>query len=74
MGPLKKVIVTGSNGLLGQKILYILKDKPEVELLATGIGENRTADKSGYEYVSADIGDPEQVAEMFESFRARLHY
>ena len=69
MGPLKKVIVTGSNGLLGQKILYILKDNPEIELLATGIGENRTTDKSGYQYLSADIGNAEEVAEMFESFQ-----
>ncbi|MBT8196507.1 MAG: SDR family oxidoreductase, partial [Bacteroidia bacterium] len=29
---------------------------------------NRTADKSGYQYMSCDIGDAEQVAELFEAF------
>ena len=34
-----KILITGSNGLLGQKLVYKLKQKPGVELIATARGE-----------------------------------
>lgn len=52
---LKKVLITGSNGLLGQKLVYKLKDRSDVELIATARGENRLLDKQGYRFLSMDI-------------------
>ena len=51
----KKVLITGSNGLLGQKLVYALKQREDVEVLATARGENRLVDQIGYQYISIDI-------------------
>ena len=36
-----KILLTGSNGLLGQKLVALLHEMPEVELVATARGDNR---------------------------------
>ncbi len=36
-----KILITGSNGLLGQKLVKLLHNNAEVELIATGRGPNR---------------------------------
>lgn len=64
-----KVLVTGSNGLLGQKIVYKLKDNLEVELIATGRGENRLINKSGYTYTEMDISDSVSVDEVVGKYQ-----
>ena len=43
-----KVLITGSNGLLGQKLLHKLREDSSVELIATSIGENRVSDAVTY--------------------------
>jgi len=52
---MKKIIVTGSNGLLGQKLVYALKERKDIQLIATSTGANRILDKNGYIYESLDI-------------------
>jgi dTDP-4-dehydrorhamnose reductase len=37
----KRILITGSNGLLGQKLVDLLTQKPDVELIATARGINR---------------------------------
>ena len=56
-----KILITGSNGLLGQKLVYALKDNKNIHLIATARGENRIRDKKGYVYESLDITDEKQV-------------
>ncbi len=58
-----KILVTGSNGLLGQKLVHKLSTDPEVELIATARGENRLKKASGYEYRSLDITNEAEVAQ-----------
>ena len=43
----KKVLVTGSNGLLGQKMVYNLIQRKDIELIASSRGTNRLVKKSG---------------------------
>lgn len=50
-----KILVTGSNGLLGQKIIYQLIDKKQHEIIAIGKGENRLIQQNGYRYFNVDI-------------------
>ena len=38
---MKRVLITGSNGLLGQKLLDLYLTIDDVELIATARGENR---------------------------------
>lgn len=56
-----KILITGSNGLLGQKLVHKLSQDPEVDLTATSRGENRLNNKSGYQYLSLDITSREEV-------------
>jgi dTDP-4-dehydrorhamnose reductase len=62
---MKKVLITGSNGLLGQKLIYQLIGYPEYQVFATSKGENRTLVKKRYEYIPLDITDEEEVEETF---------
>ncbi|MGC6415111.1 MAG: SDR family oxidoreductase, partial [Bacteroidia bacterium] len=63
-----KVLVTGSNGLLGQKITeLVLKKYPDITLVATGKGENRNAIKKGYKYRTMDITDLNSLKKVFEA-------
>lgn len=60
----RKVLVTGSNGLLGQKLTDLYLEKPEVELIATGLGESRHPRKSALIYETMDIANLSQVKEV----------
>lgn len=62
----KRILLTGSNGLLGQKLVELLIQKPGVQLIATARGDNRLPFVQGYEYHPLDITDPAQVHEVLE--------
>lgn len=59
-----KILITGANGLLGQKLVYKLKDKSDVLLIATARGENRLLQQDGYVYQEMDITNATQVKEV----------
>ncbi len=61
-----KILITGSNGLLGQKLVHLLKNDPEIDLVATARGENRLNSQEGYTYHSMDIADLRAVMEVFD--------
>lgn len=61
----KKILITGSNGLLGQKLVYRLLKEPGVEIIATSKGENRLKVQEGYIYDSLDITNEDAVKEVF---------
>jgi dTDP-4-dehydrorhamnose reductase len=63
-----KILITGSNGLLGQKLVKLLVGKNNVEILATSKGENRIGIKEGYQYQSLDITNIEKVNNVFKEF------
>ena len=50
-----KILITGSNGLLGQKLLHKLRKDPSVAIIATSKSDNRVSEKKGYRYISLDI-------------------
>lgn len=64
----KKILVTGANGLLGQKLVYALAGRNDVELIATSRGENRIIKKDGYTYESLDISDKADVERVFRKY------
>jgi dTDP-4-dehydrorhamnose reductase len=65
---MKTILITGSNGLTGQKIIYALLGKKDIRCIATSTGENRTKEKAGYIYESLDITDKEQIDQVFEKY------
>ena len=64
---MKNVLLTGANGLLGQKLVYALKSRNDIELLATGIGQNRLIDQANYSFQSLDITNKTEVDLSFQS-------
>ena len=60
----KRILVTGANGLLGQKIIYLLSSRIDIDLYATGRGRNRLLDDVNYKYVSLDITDESSVNDV----------
>lgn len=74
-----KILITGANGMLGQKIIYGLlgdplcllpdeirkKIKTDVQIIATARGENRLLRKDGYIFESLDITSKAGVEKIF---------
>ena len=59
-----KILITGSNGLLGQKIVNQLK-KRNIEFLATSIGFNRNPNCPESKYQNLDITKPDSPKVMW---------
>lgn len=62
----KKILITGSNGLLGQKLVSLLANQADIHLIATARGNNRLSFTDGYEYQEMDITNAEEVVEVIE--------
>jgi len=60
-----KILITGSNGLLGQKLVYKLRNKSQVTCIATARGDNRLVQQRGYVYEKLDITDKKNVEDVF---------
>lgn len=58
-----KILVTGANGLLGQKLVTLLSEKEGIQLIATGRGPNRNPEGS-YSYLSCDLCKAKEVDEL----------
>lgn len=58
---MKKILITGSNGLLGQKLVYKLLEDKTHQIIATARGENRLKVKDGYTFLSLDITSEKDV-------------
>lgn len=65
---MKTILVTGSNGLLGQKIIYALRNKPGIDCISTARGPNRMHAKDGYTYESLDLTDKSEVHRLFGKY------
>lgn len=64
-----RIVITGSNGLLGQKLVRQLK-KNNVAFIATSKGENRNVDCSEETYRSMDILDASGFKDLLKEFNA----
>jgi dTDP-4-dehydrorhamnose reductase len=66
---MKRILVTGSNGLLGQKITERVLEGADFELIATSKGTNRYPVSAGYTYAEMDILNVENVSSVVERFK-----
>jgi len=62
----KKILLTGANGLLGQKLVKLIAAQEGFRLVATGRGANRNPvhEEQPYSYIQMDITNPEQVMDV----------
>lgn len=65
---MKKILITGSNGLLGQKLVYKLVNHPSFSLIATARGENRLVKQDGYTYETLDITNEKETQDVFAKY------
>jgi dTDP-4-dehydrorhamnose reductase len=61
-----RIIVTGSNGMLGQRTVQYYLSKKNVELLATSVEEKSLIDS--VEYVSCDIKCREKIKKVIYDY------
>ncbi len=61
-----KILITGSNGLLGQHLIRLFCQDKRWEITAVARGENRLKNKDGYRFCSLDIADESGVSTVFE--------
>ena len=62
-------LITGSNGLLGQKLVNLLQEKNENYWLATARGGNRISNLAKEHFATMDISDKQSIQEVFESYK-----
>ncbi|MES2590246.1 MAG: SDR family oxidoreductase [Bacteroidota bacterium] len=65
---MKKFLITGSNGLLGQKLVHSLIKRKDVQVIATSFGPNRLVHTDGYIYESLDITQKPEVETVFKKY------
>jgi len=66
---MKRILVTGSNGLLGQKLTDLSLADKEIELIATSTGPDRHPAKAGYIYEELDVLDKALIEELVAKYR-----
>jgi len=64
-----KILITGTNGLLGQKLVSLAGKRNAIEILGCGRGPCRiTEPPPNFQYAECDITNPGQVLAMFGGF------
>jgi len=64
----KKILITGSNGLLGQKLAHLLIHNAEIDLIATSRGENKLKQLlPELNFIALDVTDEQQVNRVISS-------
>ena len=65
----KRVLITGANGMLGQKLVDLFITKPEYDVLYTSRGASRLNPKYTLSYQTLDISNKQQVVEIVDKFQ-----
>lgn len=63
------ILITGSNGLLGQKLVELLANEPGVVLIASSRGPNRIKSSASFHYVDLDVCDPKALDGVFRQYQ-----
>ena len=66
---MKKILITGANGLLGQKLVSLLSKNDNVMLLATARGECRFSIPENVSYQNLDITNAEDCKSLMDQFQ-----
>ncbi|NJL15762.1 MAG: NAD(P)-dependent oxidoreductase [Microscillaceae bacterium] len=72
---MKKILITGSNGLLGQKLVDLYtqaENLGQYSLIATSRGLDRRPQPDGYAYQSLDTSQPEAVFSLLAQLRPEV--
>lgn len=64
-----KILITGSNGLLGQKLVQLITEEGNHDLIATARGKNRLPFDKGYVYESLDITKQDEIEAIVKKYQ-----
>lgn len=64
----QKILITGSNGLLGQSLLDVFLQDKNYEVIALSRGENRYPIKQGYSYEEIDLTNSVELQEVIKKY------
>lgn len=67
-----KILITGSNGLLGQYLIELFSKDKAFEVVATGKGPNRLKLQEGYIYEDADLTQKEVITALVNKHKPGL--
>lgn len=64
---MEKILITGSNGLLGQKLIEELQEThPETKIIAVSKGKNRLTELKGFDYYNVDISEKNAIQGLID--------
>ena len=63
---MKRVLITGSNGLLGQTLIRKFQETGNAEVYGLAKGANRLKNKAGYTYIDLDLLEFDKVAALIQ--------
>jgi dTDP-4-dehydrorhamnose reductase len=66
---MKKILITGANGLLGQKLVSLLSNQENVHLIATARGECRFSLPQNVSYQNLDITNADDCISLMDEFQ-----
>jgi len=61
-----RILITGSNGMLGQRAVQFYSSKENIELLATSVEEKSVVDS--VEYISSDIKNRDEIKKVIHDY------
>ncbi|WNB17802.1 SDR family oxidoreductase [Marivirga arenosa] len=67
-----KILLTGSNGLLGQKLVKLITEQTDHQLVATARGKNRLPASDLYQFESLDITDKNHVLNCIKTHQPNV--
>ena len=67
-----KILITGANGLLGHKLVFLLGQNPELEVLAASRGKSRLPEHSNCRYLELDLLDFQKVNSVLSEERPEV--
>ena len=67
-----KILITGANGLLGQKLIALLHQQGEVEILATSRGKSRIMGLNPQYYHTLDVTNKHEVVDLFNNLQPEV--
>lgn len=65
----RKVLITGSNGFIGQKMMVEILANKDVDLIALSKGKNRHPNPEGYLYIEGDVCNAQQMLDITSQHR-----
>ncbi len=69
---MEKILITGSNGLLGQKLIDCILANNNYHLIATSKGKNRYPTQQGYIYAEMDITNEHQINNIIAFYKPHI--